>query len=68
MSTRYEIVVAGDVGPTVLGALERFELQPSEAGTSRLIGSVPDPAALQGVLHRLTDLRVELIEVRRLVD
>ena len=68
MPTRYEIVVAGDVGPTVLGALDGFELQPSAAGTSRLIGTVPDPAGLQGVLHRLTDLRVELIEVRRLGD
>ena len=68
MSTRYEIVVAGDVGPTVLGALDGFELQPSPAGTSRLVGTVTDPAALQGTLHRLTDLRVELIELRRLPD
>ena len=68
MSTRYEILVAGDVGPTVLGALESFELQPGSPGTSRLIGTVLDPAALSGVLHRLTDLRVEIIELRRLSD
>ncbi len=68
MPIRYEIVVTGDVGPTVLGALAWFELQPSPAGTSRLIGTVADPAALHGVLHRLTDLRVELIELRRLAD
>ncbi len=66
--TRYEIVVAGDVGPTVLGVLDGFELQSSQAGTSRLVGTVTDPAALQGALHRLTDLRVELIELRRLPD
>ena len=68
MSSRYEIVVGGDIGPTVLGALAGFELQPSPPGTSRLVGTVPDPAALQGTLNRLTDLRVELIELRRLPD
>jgi hypothetical protein len=68
VSARYEIVVVGDVGPTVLGALEGFELQPSPAGTSRLVGTVTDAAALQGTLHRLTDLRVELIELRRMPD
>ena len=68
MSTRYEIVVVGEVGPTVLGALTGFELQPGPSGTSRLIGTVPDPAALQGALNRLTDLRVELVELRRLPD
>ena len=51
VSSRYEIVVAGDVGPTVLGALTGFELQSSPAGTSRLVGTVPDPAALQGTLQ-----------------
>ena len=68
MSTRYEIVVAGVVGPTVLGALDDFELQPSTAGTSRLVGTVVDQAALQGALQRLADLRVDLIELRRLAD
>ena len=68
MSLRYEIVVVGNVGPTVLGALAAFELQPSPAGTSRFVGTVADPAALQGALNRLTDLRVELIELRRLPD
>lgn len=68
VSSRYEIVVVGDVGPTVLGALPGFELQPSPDETSRLVGTVPDAAGLQGALNRLNDLRVELIELRRLPD
>jgi hypothetical protein len=66
VSVRYEIVVAGDVGPVVLAALESFELQPGPGGSSRLLGDVADQAALQGALHRLDDLHAELLMVRRL--
>jgi hypothetical protein len=66
MSIRYEIVVAGEAGPMILAALDGFELQPSPPGSVRLVGAVKDQAELQGALHRLHDLRVELVEVRRL--
>jgi hypothetical protein len=67
--TRYEIVVAaGDAGSMVRSALPEFEAQPGRSGCVRLVGTVPDQAALQGALHRLHDLRVELVEVRRLDD
>jgi hypothetical protein len=65
MSTRYEIVVAGAPGPMLLAALDGFEVAPGPAGCVRLVGSLPDQAALQGALHRLYDLHVELMEVRR---
>jgi hypothetical protein len=66
VSTRYEIVVAGDAGPVLLAALDGFELQPGPSGCVRLVGAVPDQGALQGALQRLHNLRVELIEVRRI--
>ncbi len=68
MSVRYEIVIAGPAGPTVLGAFEGFEVAPSPPDRSRLVGALTDEAALHGVLHRLHDLHVELLEVRRLSD
>ena len=67
MSVRYEIVIAGPAGRMVLGAFEGFELLPSAPDRSRLVGTLPDEAALHGALHRLQDLQVELLEVRRLL-
>jgi hypothetical protein len=63
----YEIVVAGAAGPTLFAALPDFEERPAPSGCVRLVGTVVDQAALQGVLHRLHELHVELIEVHRLV-
>jgi hypothetical protein len=65
---RYEIVVDGVVGPVVMTALEGFEVHPDRPGRSRLVGQVLDQAALHGVLNRLRDLRVEIIDVRRVED
>jgi hypothetical protein len=66
VSSRYEIVVAGEAGPMVLAAVDGFAVRPSPSGSVRLVGSVADQAALQGVLHRLDDLHAEILEVRRL--
>ena len=68
MSIRYEIVIAGPAGEMLLGELEGFEVQPSLRDRSRLVGTLPDEAALHGALRRLQDFHVELLEVRRLGD
>ncbi len=68
MPARYEIVVAGNPSPVLLAALGSFDLLPAQPGETRLVGTVVDQAALHGTLHRLQDLRVDLIEVRRLDD
>ena len=47
---------------------EDLESSPLGPGRWRLAGTVPDAAALLGVLHRLADLHVELLEVRRIRD
>ncbi len=65
MASRYEIVVAGEVGPLTLAALDGFVVRPGDAGSSRMVGLLEDQAALHGALRRLDDLHVELIEVRR---
>lgn len=68
VNKRYEITVAGEPGPTTLAAVPGFEMHPGPVGCTSLVGPVRDQAALQGVLHRLHDLHVELIEVRQLDD
>lgn len=66
MSSRYEIVVAGEAGPMLLAALEGFTVQPGPSGAASMVGSVADQAALHAALHRIHDLHAEIIEVRRL--
>jgi hypothetical protein len=66
MSERYEIVTAGPVGSFATEPLEDLESSPAGPGQWRVVGTVPDGAALLGVLHRLADLHIELIEVRRI--
>ena len=61
----YEITIDGVVGPTVLGALEGFEDQATTVGRSRLVGEVVDQAALHGILERLQDLHVDIVDVHR---
>jgi len=64
--TRYEITVNGTIGPVVSAAAEGFEAAPAPLGRSRLVGDVIDQAALHGLLNRLYDLHVEIIDVHRL--
>ena len=63
---RYEITVACVVGPLVAEALAGFELVEVHRGRSRLVGDVCDQAELHGFLNRLQDLRLEILEMRRL--
>lgn len=62
---RYAITVDGSVGSVVTGALEGFELRPAAPGQSCLVGDVADQAAFGGLLDRLQDMRVTILEVRR---
>ena len=61
---RYEIRIRGTVSEPVLETLEGVEatVQPAE---TILRGAELDQSALYGVLDRLQDLGLELIEVRR---
>jgi hypothetical protein len=52
----------------VVAALEGFEVVSAPAGRSRLVGDVVDQAALQGALHQLSDLKVDIIDVHRVDD
>ena len=61
----FEIHVRGEVAPGLLDELEHLTAVEVPAQTV-LRGVLPDQSALFGVLARLQDLGLELIEVRRL--
>ena len=61
---RYQIRVRGVLGETLLTAFPELRAE-SEAGETVLGGTLPDQAALYGVLARIEALGLELLEVRR---
>jgi hypothetical protein len=63
----YEIHVRGQVPPDVLKELEHLTVVDQPAVTV-LTGVLPDQSALFGVLARLQDLGLELIELRQFGD
>jgi hypothetical protein len=63
----YEIHVRGQVPLDVLDELEHLTVV-DEPAVTVLTGVLPDQSALFGILARLQDLGLELIELRRLGD
>lgn len=63
MSDRCEIVAIGADGPLVRSAFDGFEVTTLGGGRIRLVGSLVDQAALYGVLHRLQDLGLRILDV-----
>jgi hypothetical protein len=61
----YEIYVRGPVPPGALPELQGVTVREVPL-TTLLTGEIADQAALHGVLLRLQDLGLELVELRRL--
>ncbi len=62
---RYELRVRGQVGPTIVASFDGWESETS-ADATVLRGPVRDQSELHGLIDRVQDLGLELIEVRRL--
>jgi len=65
LARTFEIHVRGQVPPDALEELDYLTLR-HEPAVSVLTGVLPDQSALFGVIARLQDLGLELIEFRRL--
>ena len=59
----FEIVVKGRLSPTLVAALDGFEVSRCDHGLTHLVGWVPDQARLHSVLEILRDLNIELASV-----
>jgi hypothetical protein len=60
---RFEIVVKGRLSPTLIAAIDGFEVSRCEHGKTHLVGWVSDQARLHGTLELLRDLNIELLSV-----
>jgi hypothetical protein len=59
----FEIVVKGRLSPTLVAALDGFEVSRCGDGLTHLVGWVPDQARLHSLLELLRDLNIELASV-----
>ena len=60
----YEIVIRGLLSKRLQGTLaDDFTIEAANAGTTRLIGPVRDPAHLHGVVTNLTALAIEIVSL-----
>jgi hypothetical protein len=62
----YEIRVQGEIDARWSTWFGELDIAKDVAGETTLAGSLPDQAALHGVLTRICDLGLPLISVRRL--
>ena len=61
----YEIVLKGQLSTTLETYFEPMHIAKIEDGYTRLVGVIPDQAVLFGLLSRIRDLNIELIELRQ---
>lgn len=64
---RYEIEIRGRADARILRpAVDDFQIEVTEEGTTRLRGEIRDPSQLNGLLAHFTSMNVELVQLRRL--
>ena len=66
--TIYEIRVEGHLSPLWQDSFEGLTITLEDDGSTCLIGSIVDQSALHGVIKRIRDLGMPLIEVKRKTD
>jgi hypothetical protein len=59
----FELVVRGRLSPTLIAAVDGFDVSRCDLGLTHLVGWVPDQARLHSVLELLRDLNIELVSV-----
>ena len=60
---RFEVVVKGRLSPSLIAAIDGFEVSRYDRGHTHLVGWVPDQARLHSTLELLRDLNIELVSV-----
>ncbi|WP_127473509.1 hypothetical protein [Microbacterium sulfonylureivorans] len=60
-----EVVVTGRLGPSLLVALDGYDVTTRDDGTSSVTGVIEDQAELRGLLGVFDGLNIEVVSVNR---
>ena len=60
-----EVVVTGHLGPSLIAALDGYDVTTRDDGTSSVTGVVADQSGLRGLLSVFDDLNIEVVSVNR---
>jgi hypothetical protein len=60
-----EVVVTGHLGPSLIAALDGYDVTTRDDGTSSVTGVVADQSGLRGLLAVFDDLNIEVVSVNR---
>jgi len=60
-----EVVITGRLGPSLLAALDGYEVASRDDGTSSVTGVIEDQSELRGLLGVFDDLNIEVVSVNR---
>ena len=66
--TIYQIKIKGHLDEAMAGWFEDMTVSNLEEGDALLSGPLPDQAALQGVLNRISNLGLNLISVNSVIE
>jgi hypothetical protein len=66
-SQTYEITFTGQAGPTLRAEFDDCQVT-TGPGTTTLRADLPDPAALSGLVQRITSLNLEVINLHRVTQ
>jgi hypothetical protein len=65
---KFEIVVRGELSPTLLEAIDGFDAHYCTDGHTHLVGVVPDQARIHRLFQLLLDQQIELVSVNPVTD
>jgi len=63
----YRVTVRGQVTERLASAFDGMRVEPGES-TTALVGDVRDQAALYGILNRLRDFGLDLVQVEEVAE
>jgi hypothetical protein len=64
----YELVVTGELGPTMLERLQGFDVMRVEGGRTQLVGRVGNQSRLYAMLEVLREFGIPIVSLNPVVD